>query len=409
MRRFLKYANRCLINASCVFSCSPSAKEGPQILVDVSVYIEHDAETGIQRTTRSLLEALKKKAPAPWRVEPIYLDDKGIYRYAHSLLYKNPLEKLFCIGKPVAWQPKDIFLGLDSSTYSVIRFPSVYADLKNRRIRLFFVVYDLLCIHHPEWFLDNFNQDFIEWLHQILSLGDGILCISRTIAEDLAAWIQKENLPQNDAFKIHWFHLGADLKNHDASAPSKSAFSSKVNHLIANAHHQPIILSVGTAEPRKGYRQALTAFEILWAQNKPFRWVIVGKKGWKMDDWAEKVMAHPRLNQQLFWETNISDAELLTLYQDSSGLLMTSEGEGFGLPLIEAAQNGLPVLARDIPVFREVLGENASYFSGDDPQVLADAIENWINHLSSCPLSTPLSWQTWEDSAEQCLKILLTP
>ena len=66
------------------------------------------------------------------------------------------------------------------------------------------------------------------------------------------------------------------------------------------------------------------------------------------------------------------------VYDSADALLAASEGEGFGLPLIEAAQHGLPIIARDIPVFREVAGENAYYFSGKDPQTLTEALRNWL-------------------------------
>ncbi len=62
------------------------------------------------------------------------------------------------------------------------------------------------------------------------------------------------------------------------------------------------------------------------------------------------------------------------MYDAAQCLLAASEAEGFGLPLIEAAQHGLPVMARDIPVFREVAGDHAFYFDGTDPEHLADAI-----------------------------------
>ena len=59
----------------------------------------------------------------------------------------------------------------------------------------------------------------------------------------------------------------------------------------------------------------------------------------------------------------------------SSSLIAASECEGFGLPLIEAARQGLPVIARDIPVFREVAGDHAFYYSAGRPEELADALE----------------------------------
>jgi glycosyltransferase involved in cell wall biosynthesis len=67
------------------------------------------------------------------------------------------------------------------------------------------------------------------------------------------------------------------------------------------------------------------------------------------------------------------------IYAASDCLLAASEVEGFGLPLIEAAQRGVPILARDIPVFREVAGAHASYFSGNRADELALAVQGWLS------------------------------
>ena len=120
---------------------------------------------------------------------------------------------------------------------------------------------------------------------------------------------------------------------------------------------------VGTVEPRKGHRQALAAMEHLWAAGIDVNLVIVGKKGWMMNDMAGQIEGHPELNNRLFWLREVSDEMLDQIYRSAHALLAASEGEGFGLPLIEAAQHGLPIIARDIPVFVEVAGEHAYYFT----------------------------------------------
>ena len=75
------------------------------------------------------------------------------------------------------------------------------------------------------------------------------------------------------------------------------------------------------------------------------------------------------------------------------------------LPLIEAADHDIPILARDLPVFREVAGDHATYFSGKDPAVLADAIRRWLVALESgsAPGSSGLPRLTWRESALQLL------
>ena len=83
------------------------------------------------------------------------------------------------------------------------------------------------------------------------------------------------------------------------------------------------------------------------------------------------------------------------------------KAEGFGLPLVEAAQHGLPIIARDIPLFREVAGEHAYYFLGEDPKGLANTLRTWLSLGHAVPASTDLLRMTWQQSSRQLLDIIL--
>ena len=92
-------------------------------------------------------------------------------------------------------------------------------------------------------------------------------------------------------------------------------------------------------------------------------------------------------------------------------MLLASEGEGFGLPLIEAASRKVPIIARDIPVFKEVAGDCAYYFKGNTPEELAAAIESWLvlYNKGSHPPSEGMKWLTWKESTNSLLENLLQP
>ena len=195
--------------------------------------------------------------------------------------------------------------------------------------------------------------------------------------------------------------LRADI---DASAPS-FGLPDNAAQVMEAVRARPSFLMVGTVEPRKGHTQALAAFEQLWQDGAQVNLVIVGKQGWMMEKLAERMMDHPEKDKRLFWLPGISDEMLLKLYASSAALLSPSEGEGFGLPLIEAAQHNIPIVARDLPVFREVAGEHAYYFEGLEPQALADTLSRWLalNAEGKAPQSTGMTWLNWSDSARQVL------
>lgn len=74
----------------------------------------------------------------------------------------------------------------------------------------------------------------------------------------------------------------------------------------------------------------------------------------------------------------VSDAAKNETLAGSLGLIMPSLFEGFGIPLIEAAFQGKPVFCSDIPVFREVMGENAFYFDPHSPASIAHCIQTYV-------------------------------
>jgi glycosyltransferase involved in cell wall biosynthesis len=124
-----------------------------------------------------------------------------------------------------------------------------------------------------------------------------------------------------------------------------------------------------------------------------------------VDALSERINTHAELGKRLFWLDGISDEFLDGIYKASVCLISASEGEGFGLPLIEAAKQGIPILARDLPVFREVAGEHASYFVGLSAEDLSVAVKDWLKRyqLKQVPDSISIPILTWTQSAQQLI------
>ena len=77
---------------------------------------------------------------------------------------------------------------------------------------------------------------------------------------------------------------------------------------------------------------------------------------------------------------------------------MASVGEGFGLPLIEAASYDLPLLATDLAVFREVAGDYAYYFDGFAASEIKAGLVEWLGLYQNQqhPVSTDMPYVTWQ-------------
>jgi glycosyltransferase involved in cell wall biosynthesis len=230
---------------------------------------------------------------------------------------------------------------------------------------------------------------------------DGALCISQAVADELREWLIVNYPAREPHFRIGAFHLGADI---DQSMPSKGIPDDPAMRLEALEPNTNFLM-VGTLEPRKGHAQTLEAFELLWAAGVQANLVIVGKHGWLVDDLSAKLANHPERGKRLLWLSGASDEYLEHLYKECDCLIAASYGEGFGLPLIEAAQQGLPIIARDLPVFKEVAGEYAFYFNGLDAQDMVDGVTAWLElHAAGRhPTSTQMPWMTWRQSAAQLL------
>ena len=126
------------------------------------------------------------------------------------------------------------------------------------------------------------------------------------------------------------------------------------------------------------------------------------------EDLIKTMRSNPEVGKRLFWFEKASDELLVELYQTASALLMASEGEGFGLPLIEAARYRLPIVTRNLPVFREVVGDNAFYFDGTDSETLAEALKTWLilYRQGRHPHSEGTRWLTWAESAQQLKQVI---
>jgi glycosyltransferase involved in cell wall biosynthesis len=390
-----------------------------QLLVDVSSIAQTDLKTGVERVVSGLVSALIKDPPEGFRIEPVYLTAQGAqshYRYARPYTCRMlGIEQANLSDGPIDVRPGDVFYGLDFSPGSVIEAAKsgIYAKWKATGVSISFLVYDLLPILRPEFFPDDASIIHSAWLKACAESATRVICISNAVAGELRSWLKDNPPARKDQLIVNAIHPGADIT---ASAPSAELPEDAVQ-VLRNVRATPSFLVVGTIEPRKGHWQTLAAFEQLWRDGNPSCLLIVGREGWThlppdqrraIPDIVDRLRKHPELGRRLFWLEGISDQYLEALYRNGVCLIASSEGEGFGLPLIEAARYGLPIIARDLPVFHEVAEANAYYFSGLAPAELAAAITDWLrlHAMGKAPSSVAMRWRTWTQNAQELATVL---
>ena len=358
--------------------------------------------TGVQRVARNILMEILKSPPPGLAVKPVYMDASGVLRYAWNYIG---------IKSPETSKNDDIvaYARLGDILYCAdLYYPYPFITLSNfqqQGLHVIFTVYDLIPIKHSKLFSKALNLAFDDWFAGVMRISDAIICDSRSVADEVHDWLRQHPEARQSPLPIGYFHLGADL---ESSKPTEGASQDEAS-MLAVLREQPTLLMVGTVEPRKGHAPALDALETLWAEGTDINLVIVGKEGWRSHDLVRRLRRHPRRNKQLFWLEKASDALLMQLYAQSTALLAASFAEGFGLPLIEAAHYGLPVIARDIPVFHEVAGDFAFYFPNSDSAALADSLRHWLQlHAEGqAPRSAGMPYLTWAQSTQQLLRVIL--
>lgn len=398
----------------------PEPGSAPRLLLDLTATVSTDLHTGIERVARGILAALMRQESPGLRIEPVYLDNtSGSPQYRHARDYTLRVQG----AAPIAGlgddlvdpRPGDVLLALDISGAAFVAAVNagLLARFRKVGVRAYAMLFDLLPIRMPEVFPPGADEGHRMWLEGIATL-DGAVCISRAVADDMRAWLDEENIDPRHRFELYVSHLGFDI---DASTPT-TGLPADAPGVLTAMRARPSILMVGSIEPRKGYLQALAAFSELWNDGVDVNLVIVGREGWRgLDSRArrdipatiEMLIAHPERGHRLHWLSEASDEYLGRVYDEASCLLAASYGEGFGLPLIEAAGHGLPLLVRDIPVFREVAGAQASYFQADSSKALASAVRHWLALRSQDlhPGSAGLARTTWDEMAARIKQMLM--
>jgi glycosyltransferase involved in cell wall biosynthesis len=137
------------------------------------------------------------------------------------------------------------------------------------------------------------------------------------------------------------------------------------------------VLSVGTLEPRKNLVRLIEAFAQPELAHRHL--VLAGGRGWGGALESALAAAPPELRSRLTVTGFLTGAELAAIYRRATVFAYVSLYEGFGFPVLEAMDAGVPVVASDIPVLREMSDGAAAFVSPDDPSAIALALAQLLD------------------------------
>ena len=201
-----------LATAMAIAQNHPEPRADKTLFVDVSELSQRDANTGVQRVTRSILKQLLENPPAGYVVEPVYgTPERPGYRYAkkftQGFLQREqavPEERFIDVRRG------DVFFGLDLQHHVVARNRLYYPHLRDLGVKVYFVIHDLLPIQFPHYFRAGSADEHQRWL-SVISQADGVVCVSRTVADQYVDWLAKSGVSRLRPLAIGWSHNGADL------------------------------------------------------------------------------------------------------------------------------------------------------------------------------------------------------
>lgn len=372
--------------AACADVSVPKLRAKARLFFDVTAISRNDLRSGVERTVRNLLSSLIENPPVGFRIEPVRLVKGQLILARDYTCRLLGIRRLPLQDEPVAVRSGDIYLMADLAHRAVVGHRELYRSMRRQGVKVGFMVHDLLPVRLPSYFPPVAEADHASWL-EVVGEADIAIGVTRHVAHDLADWFRMNEVRTPPA--IGFSHHGSELQA-DRDPETPSAWE---RFKLRGLGQRPSFLVVGTVEPRKGHDDLLAAFDRLWAQGRQADLIVVGRAGFRPLDVIGHMRRHAEKGRRLFWLQNASDRLLQHLYRSSDCLIAPSRAEGFGLPLIEAGLHGLPVLARDIPVFREVAPDGTRFFPDEGPDALATAVATWLeDRPSRTPTGDVLTW-----------------
>lgn len=245
--------------------------------------------------------------------------------------------------------------GLDKQNYA--------SQLQKLGVKPVFLVHDLIPITHPEYCRPGELIKHQKRMDNVLSCAFGIITNSKATLDDLYNYAQKNghDMPPS---------VAALIAPPDFPSPSPTRLIS-----------EPYFVVLSTIEPRKNHWLLLQLWRRLVETmgNKAPKLVVIGQRGWECENVVDLLERCEQLRNVVIELNTCADAELATYLYHAQALLFPSFTEGYGMPLAEALSARIPVIASDLPAFREIAGDIPEYLDPLDGNGWMKCISAYIN------------------------------
>jgi glycosyltransferase involved in cell wall biosynthesis len=307
--------------------------------------IQHDRFRGIlDRTASRALFDLLIRAPTNFRSALVGLLAKIVWR---------------------ARQPGENRLYLNIG-HTGLNSPGFAAWCRRESVRPVYLVHDLIPITHPEFCRSGEPEKHRQRMRTVLTTAQAVIGNSQVTIDELAAFGAAEGLAL-PPHVVAW--LGSDM----AATPAPTA-----------SPDRPTFVVLGTIEGRKNHEMLLRVWKQLIGAlgEKAPQLLVIGQRGWEADAVFDHLDNAEQLRPHVVEQNQCSDADISRHLGSARALLFPSIAEGYGLPLVEALGAGVPAIASDLPVFREIAGDRPDYLDPRDEAAWARTITDYADPLS---------------------------
>ena len=336
-------------------------------------FLAQNKPSGIRRDSEALFKAFQENE---WSVQLLRykgMDDNAKeFRLATNISSNETLTAV--TAKSMLYKSNLVIPESNSECFFLSQISPIRVRTGTGPLPRIIRIHDLFPLTNPEWFTKRARINFLAGLRSI-GPTDTLMTNSKYTSNKLLEILGKK-IKLDQVVTV-----SCEVPNFEKSTACKSC-----EMCVSSTELKNYILAVGTIEPRKNYLRMIQAWDASLLHKNDFKFVIVGKQGWKAKFLFNKIKS----TNGVVHLSYVCDYQLHILYANCLTFISASLDEGFNIPLQEAQKNATRLIISDIPVHKEfVKVSNVNWIDPNSVDSIVSAI-NLVREGNGYHLNIPL-------------------